>query len=120
MPSWLFESETLRFLQRRERKLELSAASLGWMGKYLCQVCILYWHFLCLPLSLNPGLLGDAGTFCDPVPEASFCRVGINRGDPSGELHVIHNPSWKASAHPAPETMSPTCNRDGFGQIALQ
>lgn len=92
MPSWLFESETLRFLQRRERKLELSAASLGWMGKYLCQVCILYWHFLCLPLSLNPGLLGDAGTFCDPVPEASFCRVGINRRTPVGSctLSITH------------------------------
>lgn len=50
----------------------------------MCQVCILYWHFLCLPLSLSPDLLGDAGTFCDPVPEVSFCRVSINRGTPVG------------------------------------
>lgn len=80
------------FLQRAERKFELSAVSPGWMEKYLCQVCILHWHFLCLPLSLNPGLLGDAGAFCDPAPEVSFCRVSINRGTPVGycTLSITH------------------------------
>lgn len=80
------------FLQSKERKLELSAVSPGWMGNYLCQVCILYWHFPCLPLSLNLAFLGDAGTFCDPVPEVSFCRVGINRGTPVGQctLSITH------------------------------
>lgn len=44
----------------------------------------IYRHFLCLPLSFNTGLLGDAGTFCDPVPEAAFCEVSINRENPAG------------------------------------
>lgn len=32
----------------------------------------------------DTGLLGYAGTLCDPVPEASFCGVSINRGNPVG------------------------------------
>lgn len=94
MPSWFLERETLWFLQRKEREFELSAVSLSWVEKCLCQVCVLYLHFLCFPLSLNPGLLGDAGTFCDPVPEASFCRVGINRGTPVGHCTL-------SKTHPA-------------------
>lgn len=74
----------MRFLRRKERKFELSVISLSWMWKYSCQVCVLQRHFLCLPLSFNTGLLGDAGTFCDPVPEAAFCRVSINREKPVG------------------------------------
>lgn len=40
--------------------------------------------------------------------------------DPSGALHVIHNPSCKSSAPPAPQTKSPTHDKDDSGQIASE
>lgn len=83
MPSWLFERETLRFF--REKKGSLSSPQSFWLDG---EVFVSSLHFiLAFPLPAfisQPWPPGRCRNICDPVPEVSFCRVGINRGTPVG------------------------------------
>jgi len=86
-----------RFLQRKEKQVS-ALCNISKLDMKVFVPSLHYIHTFPVPSFIFPsktGLLGYAGTFCDPLPEASFCGVSTKRGNPVGNCMLTITCSGK-------------------------